>query len=216
MDASCNTFLLSFPSIPRLLSLCNLVLELPSVLSVALPVCSSLQLSLDILSRDLYPTLSYKVTGGDILVKQLAVGVLFPIHNKYMQASVFPSIASSESRIIISAMPFQNFNLKNKITVVTGAGSGINLSFARLAVQQGARVIVADLKLTSDGEKFMKGEGAKNAVFVKCDVTKREDLENLIKVSEKEYGDVPDVYIAGAGVFEPVYFYVECRRKAKC
>jgi NAD(P)-dependent dehydrogenase (short-subunit alcohol dehydrogenase family) len=106
-------------------------------------------------------------------------------------------------------MTFGDFPLKGKIAVVTGAGSGINFSFAQHAVQAGARVIVADLKLTEDGEKFMKGEGAKAAVFTKCDVSKRADLENLIKVSEQEFGDVPDVYIAGAGVFEPVGIYVE-------
>ena len=101
-------------------------------------------------------------------------------------------------------MSVGNFPLKDKIAVVTGAGSGINLSFAKFAVEQGARVVVADLKLTKDGESFMNGEGAKTAVFAKCDVTKRADLENLIKVSEKEFGDIPDVYVAGAGVFEPV------------
>jgi NAD(P)-dependent dehydrogenase (short-subunit alcohol dehydrogenase family) len=101
-------------------------------------------------------------------------------------------------------MSVGDFPLKGKIAVVTGAGSGINLSFARFAIQQGARVIVADLKLTEDGENFMNGEGAKAAVFTKCDVTNRADLENLIVVSEKEFGDVPDVYVAGAGVFEPV------------
>jgi len=87
--------------------------------------------------------------------------------------------------------------------VVTGAGSGINLSWAKLAVQQGARVIVADLKLTDEASAFLKGEGSKSAIYVKCDVTKRADLENLVAVSEKEYQDVPDVFIAGAGVFEP-------------
>ena len=101
-------------------------------------------------------------------------------------------------------MSLGNFPLKGKIAVVTGAGSGINLAFAKLAVQQGARVIVADLKLTTEGESFMNGEGGRAAVFSKCDVTKRSELENLITVSEKEFGDVPDVYVAGAGVFEPV------------
>jgi len=100
-------------------------------------------------------------------------------------------------------MAFGDFPLKGKVAVVTGAGSGINLAFAKEAVKAGARVLVADLKLTQDGEEFMKGEGAKAAVFVKCDVTKRKDLENLIPTSEKEFGDVPDVYVAGAGVFEP-------------
>jgi NAD(P)-dependent dehydrogenase (short-subunit alcohol dehydrogenase family) len=96
-----------------------------------------------------------------------------------------------------------NFPLKNKIAIVTGGGSGINLCFAQLAVKQGAKVIIADLKLTPEAEKFVNSE-APSAIFTKCDVTKRSDLENLIKVSEEKYGDVPDVYIAGAGVFEPV------------
>jgi NAD(P)-dependent dehydrogenase (short-subunit alcohol dehydrogenase family) len=102
-------------------------------------------------------------------------------------------------------MTFPDFPLSKKIVVVTGGGSGINLAFSQLAVQAGAKVLIADLKLTADGEAFMKTQEAKqSAAFVKCDVAKRADLENLITVSEKEFGDVPDVYIAGAGVFEPV------------
>ena len=99
----------------------------------------------------------------------------------------------------------ETFHSKGKNAVVTGVGSGINLSLAKFAVQQGARVIVADLKLTEDGEKLINGEGIKAAIFTKCDVTKGADLENLITVSEKKFGDVPDVYVAGAGVFEPVH-----------
>lgn len=102
-------------------------------------------------------------------------------------------------------MPVGELPLKDKIAVVTGAGSGINLSFAKLAVEEGAKVIVADIKLTNDGEDFLKIAGAKGAaIFVKCDVTKRADLENLVRASEEQFGDVPDVWIAGAGVFEPV------------
>jgi len=102
-------------------------------------------------------------------------------------------------------MSFGDFPLRGKIAVVTGAGSGISLSFARFAVRHGARVVVADLKLTEDGENFLRGEGVAAAIFTKCDVSKRADLENLIEVSQKEFGDVPDVYIAGAGVFEPAW-----------
>ncbi|KAH7342781.1 hypothetical protein BKA65DRAFT_504754 [Rhexocercosporidium sp. MPI-PUGE-AT-0058] len=100
-------------------------------------------------------------------------------------------------------MPFGDFPLTKKIAVVTGGGSGINLCFTELAVQKGARVLIADLRLTPEAEKFVKETDPKVVKFVKCDVTKRTDLENLITVSEEEFGDVPDVYIAGAGVFEP-------------
>jgi hypothetical protein len=40
--------------------------------------------------------------------------------------------------------------------------------------------------------------------FTECDVTEWRDLENLITVAQKEFGDVPDVYVPGAGIFEPV------------
>ena len=97
------------------------------------------------------------------------------------------------------------FPVRSKIAVITGGGSGINLSFARLALQNGARgILIADLALTKEAEEFVKSAGTSKVVFVKCDVTKRADLENLPKASEKAFGEVPDVWIAGAGVFEPV------------
>lgn len=95
--------------------------------------------------------------------------------------------------------------MSGKIAVVTGAGSGINLAFAKLSEQRGAKIVIADLKLTDDAEDFVKGSETKGTVIsVHCDVTKRADLENLVQESEKQFGDVPDVWIAGAGVFEPV------------
>lgn len=41
-------------------------------------------------------------------------------------------------------------------------------------------------------------------MFQTCDVTKWDQLQSLIAVSEKEFGDVPDVYVASARVFESV------------
>jgi len=55
--------------------------------------------------------------------------------------------------------------------------------------------------------------GYANVVFEKCDVTKWADLANLIKVSKEKFGDVPDVYVANAGVFEPVCGYTNERNK---
>jgi len=104
----------------------------------------------------------------------------------------------------VSKMAFPDFPVVGKIAVITGAGSGINLAFARICIQQGAKVIFADLKLTPEASTFVDSLSPKEAVFVKCDVMKRDNLENLVVVSEKEFGDVPDVWIAGAGVFEPV------------
>ena len=97
------------------------------------------------------------------------------------------------------------FSLDGKIAVVTGAGSGINLAFAKSAEAQGAKVILGDLRLTEDAQRFVAQAQSKDTVvFVRCDVTKRADLEGLVVQSEQKWGAVPDVYVAGAGVFEPV------------
>jgi len=96
-----------------------------------------------------------------------------------------------------------NFGLEDKIVVVTGGGSGIGLAFCKLAAAQGSKILIGDLKLTPEAESFAKD--TKNVVFAKCDVTKWADLQNLITVSEKEFGDVPDVYAPIAGVFEPTW-----------
>lgn len=104
-------------------------------------------------------------------------------------------------------MPCGDFPIQGRIAVVTGGGSGINLSFVKLVVEKGAKgVVIADLRLVEDAQKFVDQNGDK-VVFSKCDVTKRQDLENLVTFSVDRFGDVPDVYIAGAGVFEPVSFF---------
>ncbi|KIW06083.1 uncharacterized protein PV09_03254 [Verruconis gallopava] len=91
-----------------------------------------------------------------------------------------------------------DITLCNKIVVVTGGGSGIHLAFSKLAQAEGAKVIIADLKLSEDLKGFDN-----DIVFQQCDVSRWSELENLIHVSITEFGDVPDIFVAGAGVFEP-------------
>ncbi|KUL90270.1 hypothetical protein ZTR_02015 [Talaromyces verruculosus] len=93
-------------------------------------------------------------------------------------------------------MTVGDFPLENKIVVVTGGGSEI-------AFSKGNRVIIADLRLTPVAEEFVKkSEATKRVVFVECDVTVWKDLQNLVTVSLREFEDVPDVYVAAAGLFE--------------
>ncbi|OMP86665.1 putative oxidoreductase [Diplodia seriata] len=102
-------------------------------------------------------------------------------------------------------MEVGNFPLKGKIVVVTGGGSGIGFEFVKLAASAGAKVVVADLKLNDEAETFVESQkrSGKDVFFQRCDVTKRDDLEALVGVAEERWGDVPDVYVASAGVFEP-------------
>ena len=80
--------------------------------------------------------------------------------------------------------------------------AGIGLELAKLVLAKGAKVLIADLRLTPESESLVDG---KNVIYLKTDVAKWSDLENIVTVSKEKLGDVPDVYVAGAAVFEPVY-----------
>jgi len=99
--------------------------------------------------------------------------------------------------------PVGAFAVKSKIVLVTGGGSGIGFAFASLCHQQGARVIIGDLKLTPEAEKYVAGQDRSEVVFEPCDVTSWASLRNLITASIKAFGEVPDVYAPVAGVLDP-------------
>lgn len=73
------------------------------------------------------------------------------------------------------------------------------MEFSKLAHAEGAKVIIADLQLGKDSKNL-----SSDIVFQRCDVSKWSDLKKITAVSKEKFGDVPDVYVAGAGVFEPV------------
>lgn len=80
---------------------------------------------------------------------------------------------------------------------------GIGLAFCKLALASKARVIIADLKLSEDAEQLIH-DNTDVSYFCKCDVRNWADLEALIAFSQSKFGDVPDVYVANAGVAESV------------
>ena len=82
--------------------------------------------------------------------------------------------------------------LEGKTAVVTGGAQGIGFEGAKLFAAEGARVIIADI----NAEKGEKAAAEIGATFVKCDVSKAADVENVIKVA----GTV-DVLYNNAGIF---------------
>ena len=87
--------------------------------------------------------------------------------------------------------------LKDKIAIVTGAASGFGEGIARLYAAEGARVAVADI----NGEGALavaKSIGAR-AVGVRCDVTKRADIDGLVKATREAFGGRIDIVVNNAG-----------------
>ena len=99
--------------------------------------------------------------------------------------------------------PVNDFPLADRIVLITGGGSGIGLAFAQLCCESGARAVIADLKLTDEGQKFVDSAKSEQVLFQKCDVSSWADLQNAISASVNTFGEVPDVYAPVAGIFEP-------------
>jgi len=79
--------------------------------------------------------------------------------------------------------------LKDKVCLITGAASGIGRESALLFAREGAKVVAVDLSEKAGNEvvaEVKKAGGA--AVFVKADVSKSADCQNMVAVAEKTYG----------------------------
>lgn len=91
-------------------------------------------------------------------------------------------------------------NLKEKVVIITGAGSGIGAATAKLFGTHGATVVTSDINL-ENAQKVadeIKAEGGM-ATAVKTDVTKFEEVESLIKNAVKTHGRL-DVMVNNAGI----------------
>jgi len=79
--------------------------------------------------------------------------------------------------------------LEGKVALVTGAASGIGRATALAFAQEGAKVVAADV-LGDDGQETVRliKEAGGQAIFVKCDVSKRAEVEALIKKAVETYG----------------------------
>lgn len=91
-------------------------------------------------------------------------------------------------------------NLEDKVVIITGAGSGIGAAAAKLLGERKATVVVSDINL-DNAEKIaeeIKKNGGK-AFAIKTDVTKYEEVEELISQTVSKYDRV-DVIVNNAGI----------------
>lgn len=85
--------------------------------------------------------------------------------------------------------------LKDKICIVTGAASGIGLAIAESFAKDGAKVVMSDIneeKLKQEAERI-------GAIYLKTDLSKREDCKALVDFTLSKYSKV-DVLVNVAGI----------------
>lgn len=89
--------------------------------------------------------------------------------------------------------------IKNSVFLITGGASGLGAATARMAVENGGKVVIADLQVEA-GEKLAKELGGR---FVKCDVTAEADGKAAVDTAVKDFGGLHVlVNCAGIGTAE--------------
>jgi NAD(P)-dependent dehydrogenase (short-subunit alcohol dehydrogenase family) len=85
--------------------------------------------------------------------------------------------------------------LKDKVTLITGAGMGQGRGAALLFAQHGARIVVGDVdeKAGNETVELVRKEGS-DAVFVRCDVGVEADCKNLVETGVKSFGKLNVLY----------------------
>ncbi|ONI39847.1 2,5-dichloro-2,5-cyclohexadiene-1,4-diol dehydrogenase [Candidatus Epulonipiscium fishelsonii] len=82
--------------------------------------------------------------------------------------------------------------LENKVAIVTGAASGIGEAIAKRFLNEGAKVVCCDMKETCSITH-------ENSIYVKADLTKEDETENVVKKSIENFGKL-NIVVNCAGV----------------
>lgn len=98
---------------------------------------------------------------------------------------------------------------KDKVTIVTGGSKGIGRGIVEVFVRSGSKVVI-----TSNEEKEgralaeeLNKKGPGEAIFIFCDVTKEQNIKDLINKTVEHYGRI-DCLVNNAG-YHPVYMKID-------
>src|SRR5262249_5007811 len=90
--------------------------------------------------------------------------------------------------------------LKDKVALITGAGSGIGRESALLFAKEGAAIVVVDVNDAGGNEtvEMVRAQDGR-AVYAHADVSKADDCNLMVEVAEKEFGKL-NVLFNNAGI----------------
>ena len=86
--------------------------------------------------------------------------------------------------------------LNGKVAIVTGAASGFGAEIAKVYAQEGAKVVIADLN--EQGAQKVADQIGDAAIAIKCDVSKRADVDHVVNQALATFGAL-DIVVNNAG-----------------
>ena len=91
-----------------------------------------------------------------------------------------------------------NFNLSNRVAIVTGGAQGFGLAISERFIQSGAKVIIWDIDKEA-AETAIKKINSKNCIYQIADVTNFEEIKKNLNDIESNHGKI-DIFINNAGI----------------
>ncbi|KAH7859443.1 hypothetical protein Vadar_001163 [Vaccinium darrowii] len=97
-------------------------------------------------------------------------------------------------------MQMQTKQLEGKVAIITGVASGIGEAIAKVFVENGAFVVVADIQ-EELGLKVVASIGGPDhkAIYKKCDVTVEKQVEEIVAFAIEKYSTL-DIMYSNAGI----------------
>ncbi|KAA0890881.1 glucose 1-dehydrogenase [Pusillimonas sp. ANT_WB101] len=87
--------------------------------------------------------------------------------------------------------------LKGKVAIVTGGGSGFGEGIVRLFAKEGAKVVIADIN--EQAASRVASSVGSSALVMKTDVTSRADIDKLVAATLENFGSV-DIVVNNAAI----------------
>ena len=78
--------------------------------------------------------------------------------------------------------------LKNKVAIITGGASGFGKGIVEKFVKEGAKVVIADINY--DSAKELQKVIGDSAIALNVDVSKKNEVDNMIKETVKHFSEV--------------------------
>lgn len=96
--------------------------------------------------------------------------------------------------------------VENKVCIITGSAQGLGKAYAKILLDNGAKVCISDLNentAKSTLEEFENRYGKGSVCFFKCDVTKQDQFEALFDQTEKYFKvNCIDILVNNAGILD--------------
>ena len=91
-----------------------------------------------------------------------------------------------------------NFNLENRVAIVTGGAQGFGLAITKRFIESGAKVIIWDID-ESEAKKALSKVSSKNLSYQIVDVINYEKIKKNLLELENKHGKI-DIFINNAGI----------------